>query len=307
MNTVEDKNDLLKTPLHGLYIPVALVLVGVSIMDYHLLPYTVAILAVFLTGQFLYARSKKFVLSADKFQKYELLDKTIISRNSAIYRFALKNEDSRLNIPVGQHLACKVRVADDELIRYYTPISNQFDEGFFDILVKSYKDGKVSKKFASLTPGQFVEFKGPVGRISYQPNIAEEIIMIAGGSGITPMLQVIGAIITTPEDRTKVKLIYANETENDILLKDELDEFSGKYPGFDVEYVLNDPPEKWNAYIGHITKELLEKLLPAPSPKRKIFICGPMEMKKNLLKYTEELGWERGTLKSNGTDQVFCF
>ncbi|ODV84118.1 hypothetical protein CANARDRAFT_29293 [[Candida] arabinofermentans NRRL YB-2248] len=306
----EDKSHLAKTALHGVYIPVALILGGITILNWDYLPHTIAILVVFFSSHLLYAKfTGKKILTVNEFQKYELIDKTVVSKNSAIYRFKLFRENDTLQIPVGQHLACRIQIEGVDEIRYYTPISNQYDEGFFDILVKSYKDGRVSKYFATLYTGQKVEFRGPVGRISYTPNMAKEITMIAGGSGITPMLQVIGAIVTTPEDLTKVRLIYANETENDILLKEELDEFSEKYPNFKVDYVLNKPerPKLWNGYTGYITKELLSELLPKPTDDNKVFICGPMPMKKLMLQYCEELGYEKGVLSSKQDDQLFCF
>lgn len=301
--------DLLKTPLHGIYIPIALCIFGISILNYDYLPHMLVILTLYYGYHIIRVKLQLPVLSSTNFQEYELLDKTIISKNTAIYRFKLPREFDQLTCPPGHHLACKVIFDNDkEEIRYYTPISNQFDEGFFDILVKSYKDGKVSKYFASLSLGNKVLFKGPVGRMAYKENMAKEIIMLAGGSGITPMLAVLGSIITTETDETKVKLLFANETQNDILLKDELDEYMSSYPGFDVKYFLNHPPEDWNeGYKGMITKEILEKELPQPNPDTKIFICGPMDMKKQMLQYLVELGWEQGVLQSKQDDQVFCF
>lgn len=300
--------DLLKTPLHGIYIPVLLCIVGTAILNYDYVPYMLIILALFLSYHIIRVKLQGPVISQTKFQEYELLDKTIISKNSAIYRFKLNHDYDVLKVPAGHHLACKVNIDDKEEIRYYTPISNQFDEGFFDILVKSYKDGKVSKYFATLTPGKKVLFKGPVGRMAYKKNMAKNIVMIAGGSGITPMLAVLGSIITTDDDITSVKLLFANETENDILLKDELDEYVKSYPGFELKYILNHPGANWNeGYTGMITKEILNAELPEPNIDTKIFICGPMDMKKKMLEYVEELGWEKGTLQSKQDDQVFCF
>lgn len=301
--------ELLKTPLHGIYIPIGLCIVGTAIVNYEYVPYMILLIVLFYGFNLIKAKLQRKVLSSTKFQEYELIDKTIISKNSAIYRFKLDHDYDQLNIPIGNHLACKVKINDKDEIRYYTPISNQFDEGFFDIIVKSYKDGLVSKYFATLNPGSKVLFKGPVGRMSYKANMSKNIIMIAGGSGITPMLSVLGSIITTDEDLTKVKLLYANETENDILLKDELDEYVKSYPGFELKYIVNHPPSlNWNeGYKGWITKEILEKELPKPNKDTKILICGPMEMKTQMLKFLEELGWEKGTLQSKQDDQVFCF
>lgn len=307
MKQAEDKTYLLKTPLHGIYIPTGLCLFGTAILNYHYLPYMILILVAYFTYQYIRVRRSQPTMSKTEFQRYQLLDMTIVSKNTAIYRFQLPRDYDTLRIPIGQHLACRVNIEGKDEIRCYTPISNQYDEGFFDIMVKSYKQGKVSRYFAGLRIGEEVEFKGPVGRMEYTKNMAKEIYMVAGGSGITPMMQVLAAVITTPEDLTQIHLLYANETRNDILLKGELDDLAKRYPNFDVRYTLTHPPENWDGSKGYVTKQMLTDFLPKPSPDRRVFVCGPMEMKKQMLDYTHQLGWSKGCLKSKTSDQVFCF
>lgn len=307
MVQANDKRALLKQPLHGVYIPILLIILGTVIIDYHYLPYTGTFAFAICSFNFYEAWKRRRSVEPVRWNELELIDKTVVSKNSAIFRFKLNHEDEVLEIPTGHHLACCFEIDGKDEIRYYSPISNEFDTGFFDILVKSYPDGKVSLRFALLQEGQTVKFRGPVGRMQYRTNMAKEIGLVAGGSGITPILQVITKIITTPEDVTKISLLYANETENDILLKSELDEISRKYPNFEVHYVLNHPPAKWTGAVGYVTRDLLEKFMPAPSADNRMLICGPPEMKRLLISLTQELGWEKTTMKSEPHDQVFCF
>lgn len=304
---MEDKRDLLKTKLHGIFIPICLVLVGTLILGAQYLPYSIVFLVLVISFNLYEVYNNRKSLDLVKWVDFELLDKTIISRNSAIYRFQLNREDEVLDIPTGHHLACCMQLNGKDEIRYYSPISNKFDRGFFDILVKSYPNGTVSKSFALLREGQTVKFRGPVGRLAYEPNMAKEIGLIAGGSGITPLLQVITAVITVPEDTTKITLLFANETLNDILLKNEIDEIAKKYPYFDVHYTLTYPPEDWDGETGYVTKEMVQKYMPSPSPDNRLLICGPPEMKVSLIDITHELGWEKALMKSSPNDQVFCF
>lgn len=299
----QDKIDLLKQPLHGIYIPTALMLVGTAIIDYTYLPYILAFLAVLFTYRIYGAYNRRQSLDPEKWRSLELIDSTVISRNSAIYSFELVRPTESLDIPVGHHVAVKM----DNDIRYYTPISSKSEQGYFDILVKSYANGNVSRQFASLKPGQTVKFRGPVGRFSYTANEVEEIGMVCGGSGITPILQVISEITTTPDDLTKISLIYANETENDILLKSELDELAQKYPNFSVAYTLTFPPDNWTGEVGYVTKEMCDKYLPSADANSRILVCGPPGMKTDMINFTEQLGFPKAEMPSKGQDRVFIF
>jgi cytochrome-b5 reductase len=111
--------------------------------------------------------------------------------------------------------------------------------------------------------------------------MTREFGMIAGGTGITPMYQIITYILYNPEDPTRINLIYANNTKEDILLKLELDELSARHRGrFTVTYVLVHPPEKWDGGVGYVTKDMIKDKLPAPGTKEdsRILICGPPPM-----------------------------
>jgi cytochrome-b5 reductase len=84
--------------------------------------------------------------------------------------------------------------------------------------------------------------------------------MIAGGTGITPMLQIIRAIQRgrAAGDTTEVDLIFANVNPEDILLKEDLDALAKKDKGIRVYYVLNNPPEKWDGGVGFVTAEMIK-------------------------------------------------
>jgi cytochrome-b5 reductase len=73
----------------------------------------------------------------------------------------------------------------------------------------------------------------------YEANMCKYIGMIAGGTGITPMLQIVNAVLKNPNDVTRVSLIFANVAESDILCRKELDKLADD-PRFSVYYVLNN-------------------------------------------------------------------
>ena len=126
-----------------------------------------------------------------------------------------------------------------------------------------------------LNIGDKLKVRGPKGKFVYTPDLSRELGMIAGGTGITPMLQIIRAALKNPVDKTKLSLIYANVNQEDILLKAELDELASTHPTrFTVFYVLNNPPAGWTGGSGFVAKDQIEKHLPSASRDIKILLCG---------------------------------
>ena len=181
------------------------------------------------------------------------------------YRFALPRPIDILGLPIGQHISIGATIPGQtkEIVRSYTPISSDENAGYFDLLLKSYPTGNVSKHMASLRVGQTIRVKGPKGAMIYTPNMVSHLGMIAGGTGITPMLQIIRAVIrgrprNGGNDHTHVDLIFANVNLGDILLKEDLDKLAQEDPNFTVYYVLNTPPEGWTGGAGFVTPEMIK-------------------------------------------------
>jgi cytochrome-b5 reductase len=83
--------------------------------------------------------------------------------------------------------------------------------------------------------------------------------MIAGGTGITPMLQIIRAVVRgrAAGDKTEVDLIFANVSAQDILLKEDLDALAKEDDKIRIHYVLDNPPENWTGGVGYVTSDMI--------------------------------------------------
>lgn len=103
--------------------------------------------------------------------------------------------------------------------------------------------------------------------------------MLAGGTGITPMLQLIREIIKDPEDMTQVSLLFANQTVEDILLQDELDNIAQKYPDkLKLWYTVDTSVGKWTYSTGYIDANMIKKYMFPPSSETAVLMCGPLPM-----------------------------
>ncbi|KAI8335881.1 hypothetical protein BC941DRAFT_429653 [Chlamydoabsidia padenii] len=268
-----------------------------------LLPYALPA----IVAAYFFLSKKSAVLDPKEYKDFKLIQKTAISHNTAIYRFGLPRQEDVLGLPIGQHISVMAEINGKQISRSYTPTSLDEDAGYFDLLIKTYPSGNISKLFGELAIGDSMAARGPKGNFNYTPNLARAIGMIAGGTGITPMLQIIRAILRNPQDETQIHLIFANVNEQDILLKKELDGFADKHDNFNVYYVLNNPPAGWTGGVGFVTRDIIKEKLPAAAKDIRILICGPPMMVTAMTKATTELGFEKPRAVSKMEDQVFKF
>jgi len=251
---------------------------------------------------------RRVVLDPTNWKEFALKGKIIISPNTALYRFALERDNDVLGLPIGQHISVAAEIDGKEIVRSYTPTSSDDDSGHFDLVVKTYEKGNISRYLSLLNIGQKVRVKGPKGQFKYSPDLCDTIGMIAGGTGITPMLQIIRAALKNPLDMTKLSLIYANVNEEDILLRSELDELAEAHPArFRVYYVLNNPPATWSGGVGFVSQEQIQQHLPASRDDIKILLCGPPPMIKAMKQHLQALNYPEPRTISKLVDQVFVF
>ncbi|KAI5206947.1 hypothetical protein AUEXF2481DRAFT_42345 [Aureobasidium subglaciale EXF-2481] len=251
-------------------------------------------------------------LKSTVFQPLPLVSKQILPGQGLVrLTFELPTPMTRLGLPIGQHVAIQAKIGEQTVTRSYTPTSNDGDLGKLILLIRLYDEGLLTGKYlAKLKVGDQVLFRGPKGAMKYRKGYAKKIGMVAGGTGITPHYQLIRSICEDLTDTTEVSLVYANRTEDDILLRAELDAWAKAYPkNLKVHYMLDNPPEGWLYGSGFVTKDILEQYMPAPSNdgSSKILLCGPPGMiiatKKNLA----ELGWKKPGSVGKMTDDIFTF
>jgi nitrate reductase (NAD(P)H) len=231
-----------------------------------------------------------------------LMDKKEISRDVRLFRFALPSSDQVLGLPIGKHILVCADIDGKLCKRAYTPTSAPDEAGHFDLLVKIYFEdehpkfpdgGLMTQHLESLPIGSRIDFKGPLGHVVYtgrggftiggEPRHVRRLAMVAGGSGIAPMYQVIQAVLRDqPGDRTEMHLVYANRTEDDILLRGELDRWAAEYPDrLKVWYVVDKvkrPEEGWKYSVGFVTEAILREHVPEGGDGALALACGPPAM-----------------------------
>lgn len=255
--------------------------------------------------------------------------------------FELDAPDQPLGLPVGGHLMLSCPPpgppavegewngrsdpeAWAELVHLkYTPTSRVGVLGCVELVVKLYMPndrwadgGKMSRYLAGLQEQDQVMVKGPLGGIRYHGRGSftvhgkqlecSRIGMIAGGTGITPMLQILQAIADDPTDSTEVGLLFGNQSPGDILLRSELDELqSGSLSRFKIWHTVDRPDSQWppaeqrqqpeRLSTGFVDQDKIRAVLPPPEVDGQatvVLMCGPPPMLKSCKQQLKALGYQ---------------
>ena len=164
----------------------------------------------------------------------------------------------------------------------------------------------MTKALDAIPCGHFVDFKGPIGKFEYlgkgkceiggKPRFVKRFIMISGGSGITPIFQVLRAVLKDSEDETRCLVLDGNRLEEDILCREDIDGLvKGNEERCRLLYSLTQPTDGWKGLKGRVGKELLEKEVGSrkvENGEELVLICGPESLEKSVHGYLNDMGWK---------------
>lgn len=253
-------------------------------------------------------------LQSRSWAKTKLSEVKTVSWDTRVFVFDLEHDKQTLGLPIGQHLMIKVPdpTNKEAIIRSYTPISETNMEGKMELLVKIYfpadkiPGGKMTMALDALAIGAEIDCKGPTGRFEYLGNGRVTISgkerkvrsfkMICGGTGLTPIFQVLRAVMQDPQDPTTCVVLDGNRLEEDILCRAELD----AYVALDsrkctVVHTLSQASDKWVGRRGRISEDLIKEFV-APEEESMVIICGPEAMEKSARKILLDQGWAESDL-----------
>ena len=192
------------------------------------------------------------------------------------------------------------------------------DKSYIDVLVKRYPYplGDVARYLCSLTAGDELKLHGPHSTFDLKRlDAVDKVGMIAGGTGISTMLQLVKLLRdrcdALQKPMPKISLLYGSRTADDILLEDELEPLTGVV---DVVYFVDsgEPGDRYKT--GYIDAQAIQTHFPAAKSNEKflIFVCGNPAMMATLsgVKLNDyDQGPLLGTLRSLGytSNQVYKF
>jgi NAD(P)H-flavin reductase len=292
----------------------------------NIIPIVVSFLGIMLSVAFFRKRFTTF-LSKDKPKAATLVARQKLNHNTYVLTFDTHNQPVQL--PVGKHMQVVAESPEGNVIqRAYTPTAvyqNAFDLliKVYRPTERFPKGGIMSQYLESLSVGAEVLIKGPVGRLEYlgkgefeliKPHTAPDSVevkvvtaatnptqfplirksfknvgMIAGGSGITPMYQVIKAVEQEVAKSPKLTLIFGNQTPDDILLHKELETLAANQT-VQLALTVDRATPDWKGLVGFMDEQKLKAHLPEAGDDTLILICGPPMMNKAVREALDKLG-----------------
>jgi ferredoxin-NADP reductase len=177
----------------------------------------------------------------------------------------------------GQFITLNLDIEGKKILRSYSLSSSPSRPHTLEVTVKRVPGGLVSNWLAdNLKLGDLIKVRGPSGKFTCFEFPARKILLVGGGSGITPVMSMCRWIVDTTAD-VDVKFFVAVRTPRDIIFRKELELMSARHSGLQVvvtSSAMGSGTEAWMGFSGRCTQKMFEMIAPDIN-ERHIFMCGP--------------------------------
>jgi ferredoxin-NADP reductase len=182
--------------------------------------------------------------------------------------------DRKVDARPGQFLTFSFLFDGKRVARSYSICSSAARSGYIEITPKRVERGLASvflndRAFVGMT----VEANGPFGQFCLDARIHRNVVLLAAGSGITPMMGMLRSIDDLRLD-TKVTLLYCVRTIADAIFHSELERLRTRLPHFQYHLLLSRPHAEWTGPRGHVNREFIEDAV-TDLTAQDFFLCGP--------------------------------
>lgn len=190
----------------------------------------------------------------------------------------------------GQHLPIELDINGERIQRRYTLSSSPTRPEKLSISVKRVDGGLVSNWLHdNLKAGDKIKAQQPDGQfhLSDDSGKRQSLLLLSGGSGVTPMMSMLRALADNNEINDVI-FLHQCSTEADIPFAEELKSLEDAHTGLKIMTILSQPAADWQGMSGRLRQEHLA-LLPKIT-QREVFVCGPEGFMESAMNLLETLG-----------------
>jgi ferredoxin-NADP reductase len=183
-------------------------------------------------------------------------------------------DDRTFKARPGQFLTFTFLFDGKKVVRSYSICSSAARSGYVEITPKRVRQGCASVFLNDrASVGMTVEANGPFGHFCLDERTHQNVVLLAAGSGITPMVAMLRYIDDLCLDTT-VTLLYCVRTSRDIIFQSELEGLRTRLTNFQYHILLSRPHAEWSGPRGHVSREFIEQAITDMSAPD-FFLCGP--------------------------------
>jgi ferredoxin-NADP reductase len=200
----------------------------------------------------------------------------------------------------GQHVDVRLTADDGYRAERSYSIASPPEDPRLAITVERLEDGEVSPYLVGeLRVGDNLELRGPIGGyFVWQAGDARPLLLLAGGSGIVPLMAMLrhraSAGVKAP-----ARLLYSSRTVEDIIYKDELDRLAASGDGLTVAHTLTRAqPGGWKGYARRIDRDMVHEVAWLQEQRPQAFICGPTSFVESAATLLVESGYNPLSIKT---------
>ena len=235
---------------------------------------------------------------AQQVHEYILKISEIIDETPSVKVFRVKlPEDVDMDFYSGQFFMVSF-VNDPEIktARAYSIASSSLKKNYLEIGLN--KVGPFTAKMFQMQTGDLLKFKGPYGKFYFNEQIKNDLVLIEGGTGITPLIGII-RYCNDKKLNNKIKLIYSVKISEEIIYRDDIEEIKKSNKNFDYVVTITRPEESnWLGRKGRIDLNLLKENV-EDVENSLYYLCGPKEFVDTIISMLLSLGAKREQAKTD--------
>jgi ferredoxin-NADP reductase len=192
----------------------------------------------------------------------------------------------------GQHLDVRLTAEDGYRAQRSYSIATPVDGSRVTMTVERLDNGEVSPYLTDvLVVGDRIELRGPIGGyFVWEPSRGGPLLLVAGGSGIAPLMAMLRARIQADSD-VPVRMLLSWRSGEDVIYADELNAIARDATGVEITHTFTrSAPDGWTRRTGRLDRGALAELAWAPSERPLAYVCGPTGLVEAVASALVELG-----------------
>jgi ferredoxin-NADP reductase len=200
----------------------------------------------------------------------------------------------------GQHVDVRLTAEDGYQAQRSYSIASAPEDGRLALVVERLEDGEVSPYLTDeLRVGDRLELRGPIGGwFTWEAMEGGPLLLVAGGSGIAPLMAMIRHRAAAQSDAS-CRLLYSSRSREETIFAEELDRLAAQDAALEVIHTLTrSQPVGWTGYSRRIDREMLEEVAPSLEQRSLAFICGPTPLVETVATVLVELGHDPAGVKT---------